>query len=63
MYIKIPGSSEKQSADNLPDRSPNLSSYKTEYGTLEKFKVLLGRHQLIEGRRFFKNICYTIFMK
>jgi hypothetical protein len=29
----------------------------------EKFEVLLGRHQLTERRRFFRNICNTKFMK
>jgi hypothetical protein len=55
-------SSEMESAVNLPDRSRNLSSYITECGNSEKFEVLLGSHQQIERRRFFRNICYTIFM-
>jgi hypothetical protein len=31
------------SADNLPDKSRNLSSYLMEYGSSEKFELLLEK--------------------
>ncbi len=51
------------SADNPPDKSWNLSSYITECGSSDKFEILLEMCQLIERRKFFRNICFTIFMK
>jgi hypothetical protein len=50
-------------ADNLPDKSWILSSYITECGSLDKFKILLAMCQLIERRKLFRNICRTIFTK
>ncbi len=35
------------SADNLPDKSQNLSSYIMECGSSEKFELLLEKFQLI----------------
>ncbi len=51
------------SADNLPDKSRNLSSYIMECGSSEKYELLLGKFQLILRRTFFRNICCNIFMK
>ncbi len=51
------------SADNLPDKSRNLSSYIMECGSSEKFELLLEKFQLILWRTFFRNICCNIFMK
>ncbi len=51
------------SADNLPDKSRNLSSYIMECGSSEKFELLLEKFQLILRRTFFRNVCYNIFMK
>jgi hypothetical protein len=51
------------SADNLPDKSRNLSSYIMEFGSSEKFELLLEKCQLILQRKFFRNICCNIFMK
>jgi hypothetical protein len=42
------------SADNLPDKSRNLSSYITECGSAEKFELLLEKCQLLERRHFSK---------
>ncbi len=51
------------SADNLPDKSRNLSSYIMKCESSEKFKLLLEKCQLILRRTFFQNICCNIFMK
>jgi hypothetical protein len=51
------------SADNLPNKSRNLSSYITKCGSSEKFELLLVKCQLIEQRTFFRNVCCNIFMK
>jgi hypothetical protein len=51
------------SADNLPDKFWNLSSYIMECGSSEKFQLLLEKFQLILRRTFFRNICCNIFMK
>jgi hypothetical protein len=54
------------SADNLPDKSRNLSSYCTyimECGGSEKFELLLEKCQLTLWRTFFRNICCNNFMK
>jgi hypothetical protein len=51
------------SADHLPDKSQNLSSYIMECGSSEKFELLLEKFQLILRRKFFRNICCNIFMK
>ncbi len=50
-------------ADNLPDKSQNLSSYIMECGSSEKFELLQEKFQLILRRTFFRYICYNIFMK
>ncbi len=51
------------SADHLPDKSRNFSSYIMECGSSEKFELLLEKFQLILRRKFFRNICCNIFMK
>jgi hypothetical protein len=54
--------SKTLSADNLSDKSRNLSSFITECGIWEKFELLLEKYQLIERRKFFRNICCSMYL-
>jgi hypothetical protein len=52
-----------KSADNLPDKSWNLSSYIMECGSSEKFELLLEKCQLKLRITFLRNMFCNIFMK
>ncbi len=64
IYKNLNKKGSTMSADNLPNKSRNLSIYCTmECGSSEKFELLLEKCQLILLRKFFRNICCNIFMK
>jgi hypothetical protein len=63
IYLLLNKKGNIMPADNLPDKSRNLSSYIMECGSSEKFELPLEKCQLILRRTFFRNICCNIFEK